>query len=62
MSKVESKLLSELLSANLFDTASSLNINRPERKKMLKNLLKYYQLHVENFTLRSPEILEEILE
>ncbi|MDB5280977.1 MAG: repair protein RecO [Bacteroidota bacterium] len=62
MSKSESRLLSELLNANLFDTGSALKTSRTERKKMLKNLLKYYQLHLENFSLRSPDILEEILE
>lgn len=60
MSKKESSLLSDLLEINLFEK-STLKISRTERKQMMKNLLVYYQLHLENFSLKSPEILEEIL-
>jgi len=60
MTKVESRILNELISLNLFAN-TSLKINRNERKQMLNNLLRYYQLHLENFSLKSPEILEEIL-
>lgn len=61
MNKKESALLSDLLELNLFEPAT-LSINRLERKQMMKNLLKYYQFHLENFSLKSPDILEEILE
>lgn len=60
MSKNESKLLSDLISANMF-APTPLKITRQERKQMMTNLIRYYQLHLENFSLRSPEILEEIL-
>ena len=60
MNKRESSLLNDLMRANLFESFS-LKISRAERKQMMKNLLKYYQLHLENFSLRSPEILEVIL-
>jgi DNA repair protein RecO (recombination protein O) len=60
MDKRESSLLNELMLANPF-SSMPLRITRPERKKMVANLLRYYQLHLENFSLRSPEILEEIL-
>lgn len=61
MSKHESRLLSDLLAANFFEN-STLKITRSERKTMMQNLVKYYQLHVENFSLRSPEILEAVLD
>ena len=61
MSRTESKLLNDLLNANPFDT-TPLKISRPERKQMMGNLIRYYQLHLENFSLKSPEILEEILD
>lgn len=61
MNKRESTLLSDLLALNLFEPAA-LAITRAERKQMMRNLLKYYQFHLENFSLKSPEILEEILD
>lgn len=61
MNKKESSLLNDLLKLNLFETSAQ-KISRPERKQMMKNLLLYYQLHLENFNLKSPEILEEILD
>ena len=61
MNKEESNLLRQLLNANMF-ASKAIKILRTERKKMLQNLIKYYQLHLENFNLRSPEILEVILE
>lgn len=61
MDKKESLLLNSLLETNLFETSSS-KMSRAERKTMMRNLLKYYQLHLENFSLKSPEILEEILD
>lgn len=61
MSKHESRLLSDLLAANFFEN-STLKITRSERKTMMQNLVKYFQLHVENFSLRSPEILEAVLD
>lgn len=61
LGRKESELLSYLIAVNLFSQTSS-KLSRVERKKMLHNLLKYYQLHLENFTLKSPEILEEILD
>ena len=60
MSRNESMLLNELISANPF-SSEPLKITRQERKQMMGNLIRYYQLHLENFSLRSPEILEEIL-
>ena len=61
MNKKESKALNDLLKKNLFDNSTS-GITRAERKQMMKNLVKYYQLHVESFSLKSPEILEAILD
>ena len=61
MDKKESALLNNLLEMNLFENAPQ-KISRLERKLMMKNLLLYYQLHLENFSLKSPEILEEILD
>lgn len=61
MSRKESSLLNEFLRTNLFGK-SSIKISRTERQQMLKNLLKYYQYHLENFSLKSPAILEVILD
>ena len=61
MNKKESSLLNDLINANVFENAA-LKISRAERKQMMRNLIKYYQLHVENFSLRSPEVLEVILD
>ena len=60
MSRVESELLNDLMQANPFDP-TPLKISRQERKLMMGNLVRYYQLHLENFSLKSPEILEAIL-
>jgi DNA repair protein RecO (recombination protein O) len=60
MNKKESRLLSDLIAANPF-SPTPLKITRVERKQMMTNLIKYYQLHLENFSLKSPDILEEIL-
>ncbi|HLP19156.1 MAG TPA: DNA repair protein RecO [Chitinophagales bacterium] len=61
MNQAESRLLSDLMQENLFAN-NNLKITRAERKQMMRNLLTYYQLHLENFSLKSPEILEEILD
>jgi len=61
MSAVESKHLNQLMNATVFER-SDLKISRTERKLLMKSLLKYYQLHIENFSLHSPEILEVILD
>lgn len=61
LNKKESLFLHHLLCLHWFEP-HTLKVSRAERQQMLKCLLKYYQLHVENFNLRSPEILEEILD
>ena len=61
MNRAESRLLFDLMQANPF-ADEPLNITRYERKQMLTNLIRYYQLHLENFSLKSPEILESILD
>ena len=61
MSRKESSLLGDLIAANPF-SPTSLKITRLERKQMMFNLIRYYQLHLENFSLKSPEILEALLE
>lgn len=61
LDKKDSELLFRLIGANVFGI-KDLGITRKERKLMLKNLLKYYQLHIEGFSLKSPEILEELLD
>jgi DNA repair protein RecO (recombination protein O) len=57
-----SRLLNDLMNANPLSHNSELRITRADRKKMMKNLLKYYHLHLENFSLKSPEILEIIMD
>lgn len=60
LDKQESALLHRLMQSPLFLPVSP-KITRSERKQALNNLIRYYQLHIENFNLRSPEVLEEIL-
>ncbi len=60
LSRAESKQLFDLMEAHLFGQ-STIVVHRADRKQMLASLIKFYQLHIENFHLRSPEILEEIL-
>ena len=61
LDKTESKVLSELMQENIFGK-QNLKLSRAARKQMLKTLMKYYQLHLENFSLKSPEVLEAVLE
>lgn len=61
LDKDDSRLLNDLLNESLFAN-EPLKITRSERRQMMHNLLKYYQLHLENFTLKSPEILEALLD
>lgn len=57
----ESRLLNDLMNANFFRKQTGLKTTLGDRRKMMKNLLRSYQFHLENFQLRSPEILEIIL-
>jgi DNA repair protein RecO (recombination protein O) len=59
LDKRESELLQTFLVTNKFEGAT-LRITRLERQQMMKHLVRYYQLHIENFALKSPEILEEL--
>ncbi len=61
LDKSESKLFNELLGANFF-TPLKTKMTRTERRQMLMHLIKYYQWHIENFSLKSPEVLEEVLD
>src|SRR5690606_10246890 len=61
MNQRESALLNELMHANQFQK-SLVKVTRTERQEMLKHLLKYYQLHLENFRLKSTEVLEVIFD
>lgn len=58
--KRESSLLHQLLITPLYSILTT-KITRSERKNLLQYLIKYYQLHLENFNLKSPDILEELL-
>lgn len=60
LDKDESAVLNTLLCTALYALPAH-KISRTERKNMLRRLVKYYQLHIENFNLKSPEILEEVL-
>jgi DNA repair protein RecO (recombination protein O) len=55
----ESRIIFELANAS-FSSNLRLGIGRFERKKTLSNLLRYYQFHIENFNIKSAEVLEEI--
>ena len=57
---ITSNLLVEILNANFDNTTLSLNYS--DRKKVLKALLDYYNLHLSNFeNLKSLAVLEEVL-
>ncbi len=60
LDETESLLLHRLMQSPLFLPLSP-KITRAERRQALNNLIRYYQLHIENFNLRSPEVLEEVL-
>ncbi len=60
LDKKSAALVYGLLNVSLFTEEPSL-LTRGERKQLLQHLLKFYQLHVENFQLKSPEVLEAIL-
>lgn len=60
LNKQESELV-HLLTQNSVFNLSAVTKNRAERSAMLKCLLKFYQLHLENFSLKSPEVLEAVL-
>lgn len=60
MPEMESRLLQSLLTTSPF-THQVVTGNRAIRTQMMKALLTYYSLHVENFSLRSPDILHEVL-
>ncbi|MGB0887977.1 MAG: DNA repair protein RecO [Vicingaceae bacterium] len=56
-----SLLLFQLFSTS-YDKIEHLNINKKERKTLLRALLNYYSLHLSNFdNLKTLEILEEVL-
>ncbi|MCW5906731.1 MAG: DNA repair protein RecO [Chitinophagales bacterium] len=60
LDKKSAEQIYALLGTSLFEEHTSL-LSRTERKQMLTNLLKFYQLHLENFQLKSPEVLEAVL-
>lgn len=57
----DSEMLSNLLSTPLY-ALPEIKLTRADRRSLLYNLIKYYQLHLENFNLKSPEILETLLD
>ncbi len=57
----ESRFLHDLMGASLFRQPSGLKSTLGDRRKMMKNLIRYYQFHLDNFNLKSPEVLEAIL-
>jgi hypothetical protein len=61
MDKEESRHMYVLMQRNIFDIFGN-TLQRSERRKMQQLLLKYYQLHLENFSLKSPEVLEVLFE
>lgn len=60
LSKEDSRQIARLMNVSLFEMPNN-KLNRESRKHLLQCLLKYYSLHVENFQLKSPEVLETIL-
>lgn len=60
LSETESKLLHQLLQCSLFQK-EVVHKQLADRKRTLKNLIQYYSLHLENFQLKSPEVLEIVM-
>lgn len=61
LNKHDSKLLTHLLNTPLY-RHTDIKLSRIDRQAILRNLIKYYQLHLENFNLKSPDILETLLD
>lgn len=61
LGKHDSYLLSQLLKTPLY-SLPAVKLSRTERRTLLRHLIKYYQLHLENFNLKSPDILETLLD
>lgn len=61
LDKNNTEQIYRLITTSLFEECSSL-LSRTERKQMLTNVLKFYQLHLENFQLKSPDVLEAVLQ
>lgn len=57
----DSETLSHLINTPLY-RHTDIKLTRTDRQSMLRNLIKYYQLHLENFNLKSPEILETLMD
>ena len=57
--------LSELFNQFLHlpkEQSHGIKMNRDQRRNLLRHMLDYYQLHIENFpTINSLEILEEVM-
>lgn len=60
LDKKSAEQIYALLRTSLFEEHTSL-LSKADRKQMLSNLIKFYQLHLENFQLKSPEVLEAVL-
>ena len=60
--ETQSALLNRFLNIAIWES-HTIKIDRQNRKELLKNLLLFYKLHVENFQkINAHEILEEVLE
>jgi DNA repair protein RecO (recombination protein O) len=61
MENEDSRLFDLLLHTN-FEDMDQLNISRGQRKKLLRNIVFFYRLHIPSFgEMRSTEVLEEII-
>ncbi|MCS6934886.1 MAG: DNA repair protein RecO [Chitinophagales bacterium] len=56
----ESRYIYELLLADDY-SAPPVHRHLDERRKTLRNLIRFYELHIENFHLYSPDVLETVL-
>lgn len=60
LTETESRYIYELLESNLFQK-KNVHTHLADRKRTLKNLIQYYSFHLENFQLKSPEVLEVVM-
>jgi DNA repair protein RecO (recombination protein O) len=57
----DSEVLDKVLRSG-FDSLHLLDVSRLQRKKLLRNLVYFYRLHIPSFgEMRSPEVLEEVI-
>ncbi len=62
MNEDSSEIFHQVLSVPSFDAITEFKLAKPQRKRLLNDLIDYYRLHIESLTgLNAPAILREVL-